>query len=199
VVANFQKLAIGFALLCLTIAAYAQNPFDAHKQFSATMVMTGSPMAGHAPQGDVKMYRLGDKTRTNIGSMGYSIIDMSQHTMYMVMGQGGMCMQMAPKMEQNPFAQQGSVVRTPAGTETVDGHSCKVENVTVTPQNGTPAKMKVWLADDLQGFPVKVQIETSRGPVTVMYKDVSFDAPPASLFTHPDNCRQMPNMPGGSQ
>lgn len=155
-------------------------------------------MPPHAAQGQMKIYRLGDKMRTDIGSTGYSVTDLSQHTVYMVMGHG-MCMQMAPRGQQNPFAEQGSVERTPAGTDTVDGHSCKVENVTVTPQNGTPTKMKVWEANDLQGFPVKVQMETSRGPVTVMYKDVSFDAPAASLFTHPDNCRQMPSMPGGPQ
>lgn len=197
-VTNLRNFAFVFSLFFLGTAACAQNPFDAHKQFSATMVMTGSAMGPHAPQGDMKIYRSGDKMRTNIGTMGYSVIDMSQHTMYMVMAQG-MCMQMTPRSQQNPFAEQGSVERTPAGTDTVDGHSCKVENVTVTPQNGTPTKMKVWEADDLRGFPVKVEIESSRGPITVTYKDVSFDAPAASLFTHPDNCRQMPSTPGGPQ
>jgi hypothetical protein len=196
VAVNLRKFAFALSVIYLTVAAYGQSPFDAHKQFSATMVTTGSSMGSHAPQGDMKIYRLGDKIRTNVGSMGYSVIDMSEHTMYMVMGQG-MCMQMAPKTEQNPFAQRGSVERTPAGTDTVDGHSCKVEDVTVTSQNGTKTKMKVWEANDLQSFPVKVQVETTRGPITVMYKDVRFDAPAASLFAHPDNCRQMPSMPGG--
>ena len=193
-----RKLPFALVVVGLASAACAQNPFDAHKQFSATMVMTGSSMGSHAPQGDMKVYRLGDQMRTNIGSMAYSITDLSQHTMYMVMGQG-MCMQMTPKGQQNPFAEQGSVERTPVGTDVVDGHTCKVENVIVTPQNGMPTKMKVWEATDLQGFPVKVEVESSKGPVTVMYKDVSFDAPAASLFTHPDNCRQMPTMPGGPQ
>lgn len=197
--AKLRSYAFGFAFTLLAIAGFAQNPFDAHKQFSATIVVSGSAMGTHAPQGDMKVYRLGDKMRTNIGNMGYSITDLSQHTMFMVMGQG-MCMQMPPKGQQNPFAEgQGSVERTPAGTDVVDGHTCKVENVTVTPQNGTPVKMKIWEAEDLQGFPVKVETQTSRGPVTVLYKDVSLDAPAASLFTHPDNCRQMPSMPGGAQ
>lgn len=197
---DFHKFTLGFIFVCTGIIAFAQNPFETHKQFSATMVMTGAAMGPHAPQGDMKIYRLGDKMRTNIGSMGYSITDLSQHTMYMVMGQG-MCMQMpiTPKAQPNPFSEQGSVERTPAGTDTVDGHSCKVENVTVTSQNGTQTKMKVWEADDLQGFPVKVEIQSSKGPITVTYKDVSFDAPAASLFTHPENCRQMPNMQAGPQ
>jgi hypothetical protein len=52
--------------------------------------------------------------------------------------------------------------------------------------------MKVWEAEDLKGFPIKVEIESSRGPMAVKYKDVSFSEPPASLFTHPENCRQVP-------
>jgi len=77
----------------------------------------------------------------------------------------------------------------------VDGHPCKVENLTVTQQNGQPTKMKVWEAQDLKGFPIKIESQTSRGPVTIEYKDISFSEPEASLFTHPDNCRQMPTMP----
>jgi hypothetical protein len=198
VVTNLRNFTSVLSLLVLGIAAYAQNPFDTHKQFSATMVMTGSAAGSHAPQGDLKIYRLGDKIRTSMGNMGYSVMDMGQHTMYMVMAQG-MCIQMAPHAQQDPFTQQGSVERTPAGTDTVDGHACKVENVTITGKNGTVTKMKVWEAEDLQEFPVKVQVETGRGPTTVIYKDISFDAPAASLFTPPDNCRQMPSAPGGPQ
>jgi outer membrane lipoprotein-sorting protein len=195
---NRRNFTLALSLCFLGIAAYAQNPFDTHKQFSATMVMTESTMGSHAPQGDMKIYRLGDKFRTNMGNTGYSVIDMGEHTMFMVMGQG-MCMQMAPRGDQNPFTQQGSVERTPAGTDTVDGHACKVENVTITGKNGTTTKMKIWEAEDLQQFPVKVQVETSRGPMTMIYKDISFDAPAASLFTPPGNCRQMPSAPGGPQ
>jgi hypothetical protein len=116
----------------------------------------------------------------------------------MVMG-NGMCMQMSHATQQNPFseAQDATIDRSPAGTDTVDGHSCKVENLTVTPHNGQPTKMKVWEAEDLKGFPVKVEMQSSRGPITIQYKDVSFSEPEASLFTHPDNCQQMPTMPGG--
>ncbi len=198
--AYFPKFASGVALVCLAIAAHAQNPFDAHKQFSATLVISGAPMGGHGPN-EMKIYRSGDKMRTSIpGGMGYIIADMGRHVNYMVMS-NDMCMESTTQRQQNPFAeaQGGSVERTPAGSDTVDGHPCKVENVTVTPQNGTPRKMKVWLAEDLREFPVKVESESSKGPVTILYKDVSFDQPAASLFAHPADCRQMPGMPGGPQ
>ena len=198
---NGRSLAWVAIVLCLALTAQAQqNPFEGNKQFSATVVTSGMPTRGPAGQGEMKIYRSGDKMRTNMpGGAGYMIMDLSQHISYMVMS-AGMCMQMPSSGQQpNPFSQaQGATVeRSPAGTDTVDGHACKVENLTVTPQNGQPTKMKVWEADDLKGFPVKVEMQSSRGPITVQYKDVSLSEPDPSLFTHPDNCRQMPAMPGG--
>ena len=197
---NCKSWSGSFVLLfiCLASFAQAQNPFDTQKQFSATVVMSGMPAQLKQGQTDMKIYRSGDKIRSSMpGGMGYIIMDMTQHTNYMVMN--GMCMQMTPQGQQNPFsqAQNASIERSPAGTDTVDGHACKVENLTVTPQNGQPAKMKVWEAEDLKGFPIKVEIESSRGPITIQYKDVSFDQPDASLFAHPDNCRAMPTGMAG--
>jgi hypothetical protein len=187
-------------VLCLALTAQAQNPFESNRQFSATVVMSGMPTHGPAGQGDMKIYRSGDKMRMSMpGGAGYMVMDLSQHTSYMVMS-AGMCMQMPSSGQQpNPFSQaQGATVeRSSAGTDTVDGHACKVENLTVTPRNGQPTRMKVWEAEDLKGFPVKVEMQSSHGPITMQYKDVSLSEPDPSLFTHPDNCRQMPVMPGG--
>lgn len=197
---NIRNAVCMLAVLILAVAVEAQNPFEAQKQFSATVVISGMPAGGPMGQGDMKIYRSGDKMRTTMGAMGYMVVDLAEHTNYMVMG-NGMCMQMSATRQQNPFAQASgaTIDRSPAGTDTVDGHSCKVENLTVTPQSGKPAKMKVWEADDLKGFPIKIEIQSDRGPITVQYKDISFDTPPASMFTHPDNCRAMGAMPGGPQ
>ena len=122
----------------------------------------------------MKIYRSGDQMRTNLpGGAGYTIMSLSQHMTYMVMGDGT-CMQMAPRGQQNPFAesQNATVERSPAGTDTVDGGACKVENLTVTSRDGKATKMKVWEAEDLKGFPVNVEIQSSRGPITAEYKDV---------------------------
>jgi outer membrane lipoprotein-sorting protein len=193
---TFSKL--GFLVLCWSIAALAQNPFENAKQFSATIVVSAAAMETHGAQGSMKVYKSGDKMRTEVpGGRGYVITELSQHTSYMVMN--AMCMQMKSQPQQNPFAQasDASVERSSAGTDTVDGHACKVENLMVTPHNGKPTKMKVWEAEDLKGFPVKVETQTDKGPVTIEYKDISFDAPAASLFAHPENCQQMPTMSGG--
>jgi hypothetical protein len=192
------KLACGVLALCLATAARADNPFEAYRQFSAVVVMSPMPaMPTRGSQGDMKIYRSGDRIRTDLPGGNYLIADLSQHTNYMVMA--GMCMQLPAARQQDPFAQAhgATVERSPAGTDTVDGHVCKVENLTVTPQDGQPSKMKVWEAQDLKDFPIKIEVQTSRGPVTVEYKNVSFGDPDASLFVH-DNCRQMPAMPGAA-
>jgi outer membrane lipoprotein-sorting protein len=194
-----STIVVGLVIAGLASAAQAQNPFETQKQFSATVVISGMPAGGPMTQGDMKIYRSGDKMRMTMGQMGYVVMDLTPHTNYMVMG-SGMCMQMPATRQQNPFAQASgaTIDRSPAGTDTVDGHSCKVENLTVTGQSGKVVKMKAWEADDLKGFPIKVEVQTDKGPVTLQYKDISFDAPPASMFTHPDNCRAMGAM-GGMQ
>lgn len=205
IMCKHRKMGMGLMLLSavflgLTAATQAQNPFENARQFSATMVVSGATAKTGPGQGDMKIYRSGDKMRMNLGGgAGYMIVDLTQHTNYMVMG-AGMCMQMtAPAQQHNPFAEtQGATIeRSAAGSDTVDGHPCKVENLTVTPQKGEPAKMKVWEAEDLKGFPVKTEMQSSRGPITILYKDVSFAEPEPSLFVHPENCRAMPTMPGG--
>src|ERR1700678_131063 len=182
-----NTLASGLVMLCVALTARAQNPFDAVKSFSATYVMSGTPANSQGGQIQTKMYRSGGKLRTDLpGGAGYSIIDTSERTSYMVLG-SGMCMQMSAKEQQNPFAQPP------------DG---KVENVTVTqhsgPHAGQTTTMKVWEAQDLHGFPIKMEMQTARGLITMEYRDVSLSEPDASLFVHPDTCRQLPNFPGMS-
>lgn len=197
-------VATGLMMACTAMGVRAQNPFESVKSFSATFVISGLPVKASGARSEAKIYRSGTKIRTTLpGGAGYTLIDMTEHTAYMVMG-GGMCMQMAAQGQENPFAQapDTTVERSSAGTETVDGHACNVENLTVTPQTGPragqPTKMKVWEAQDLRGFPIKVETQSTHGPITIAYKDVSLAEPDAALFTHPQNCRQMPGMPGGS-
>jgi hypothetical protein len=189
------------SLSFLAAPALAQNqgPF-AFTQFSATtsMVVKGQTVTS-------KIARSGNKMRMEMpGSNGkrYTVYLIDQHKAYMVMGPN-MCMETPPmgNIASNPLATspQGSVDVKQLGTATVNGHPTKIEQVTVTPSGGQPTTMKVWAATDLQGFPVRTEISTPRGLVTTDYTDVSLSAPPDSLFAVPDNCRQMPTMPGGRQ
>lgn len=82
--------------------------------------------------------------------------------------------------------------------ETVDGHLCKIENVTFTPRDGGPlvVKMKLWEAKDLQGFPIKIVVDTGmRHPITSTYTNINLTPPDPKLFQHPTKCTMGP-QPG---
>jgi hypothetical protein len=82
--------------------------------------------------------------------------------------------------------------------ETVDGHVCRIENVTFTPNDERPIiiKMKLWEAEDLEGFPIKIDVDAGGGrKFNLTYTDVSLKAPDPKLFQHPAKCEQGP-QPG---
>lgn len=90
--------------------------------------------------------------------------------------------------------QGAKVERTPAGTDVVDGHKCKVEDVVVTRADGAVVKSKVWEAEDFKGVPVKIISEAkpdpNRPPIKdlALYGDFKFEKVDPALLTPPDNC-----------
>ena len=86
------------------------------------------------------------------------------------------------------------VKRTPAGTEVVEGHTCKVENVVVTKADGRTIESKVWEAEDLKGVPVKIESQLPHGALTAVYRDIVLGTPDKTLFTPPDKCTPFEKM-----
>jgi hypothetical protein len=100
------------------------------------------------------------------------------------------------KMVPHPleFLQGAKVKRTPVGTETVEGHSCKVENVVVTRADGKTIESKVWEADDLNGVPVKIEAKTELGKFMAVYRDIVLATQDKALFIPPDKCTPYEKM-----
>ncbi len=100
----------------------------------------------------------------------------------------------------SPFEmlQGAKVERTPAGTDIVDGHKTKVEDVVVTRADGKVMRSKVWEADDFQGVPIKIvsdidppaNAEPNAKPIRIaaLYGDIKFEKVDPALLTPPDNC-----------
>lgn len=86
------------------------------------------------------------------------------------------------------------VERTPAGTEVVEGHSCKVENVVVTRPDGKIIHAKVWEAEDLKGVPVKVETQMTEDKLSALYRDIVLGTPDKALFTPPEKCTPFEKM-----
>jgi hypothetical protein len=91
------------------------------------------------------------------------------------------------------------VERTPAGTDVVDGHKTKVEDVVVTRADGKTMQSKVWESDDFNGVPIKIISEVTPDPkarpdaepvkIGALYGDIKFEKVDPTLLTPPDNCR----------
>jgi hypothetical protein len=87
------------------------------------------------------------------------------------------------------------VKRTPAGTELIDGHTCKVESVVVTRPEGKTIESKVWEAEDLKGVPVKIESKLpGGGKLTAIYRDIVLGTPDKALVTPPDKCTPFEKM-----
>lgn len=78
-----------------------------------------------------------------------------------------------------------TVESAPAGKETVQGHECVKDNVTLTDKNGNKHEFTVWDAADLNNFPVQIEMNEQGRQLLMVFKDVSLKKPDASLFLPP--------------
>ena len=83
---------------------------------------------------------------------------------------------------------------TELGKETLDGHDCVKNRVTVTDKEGTKHESLVWNATDLKNFPVKIVTGEPGHEGTMLFKQITFDKPAASSFEAPADFTKYDNM-----
>jgi hypothetical protein len=170
-------------------------PFDNFPQFSAIMV--GSVLVGDSQQAHI--YRSGNLLRTQSAEgIGYFITDLTTFDTY-GLSMTGCIHDTHPYMRSFPFSaarKDRKVERVAGGTETVDGHVCRIEDVTIS-SGGliNPMQLRFWEAEDLNGFPIKVAL--LKGPhAVIQYKDVVVGPQDPTLFIHPNTCKtSLPQPP----
>jgi hypothetical protein len=180
-------------------SATSQYPFDKFTEFSAVMV--GSRMEVGEGTAEAHIYRSGMLMRMEgPEGHGYFLTDLSTRETYGI--SAGPCMHDThPYFRAAPFAagRPGlTVERVPVGKETRDGHSCQIEDVTVSSEKpGAPAlKMRVWEADDLEGFPIRIELPLPAGKhAALRYKNVKLGPQDPTLFIHPSSCKSLPAIP----
>jgi hypothetical protein len=161
-------------------------PFDRFPEFSAIMV--GSILTGDEREGHI--YRLGNLVRTEGGEgLGYFLTDLTKIESYSLTKMG--CTKDThPYFRAFPFTaprKTRTMTHVAVGTETIDGHVCKIEEFTFSGGDLTqPMRVKFWEAEDMNGFPIKVTAPTA--PATILYKDVVVGPLDHSLFIRPDKC-----------
>lgn len=152
--------------------------------------MVGSVMVGDSQEAHI--YRSGKMLRTqSTEGLGYYLTDLDTLNAYGLSLTG--CMHDThPYMRAFPLTavrKDRKIERVAGGKETVDGHVCQVEDVTISSGGLTnPLQLRFWEAEDLHGFPIKVAIV--KGPHAVIrYKDVVVGPQDPTLFIHPNSCK----------
>jgi hypothetical protein len=174
-----------------------QNPFEAVREFSATM---SGGLIG--PPSDGKIYRSGDLMRVDLPTE-YMVTDLATNATFAVIYSTGFCLEGSVQAGRTfPFslARNAKVVQSEQGQERVDNHPTTIEEVTITPEGRSDLKLTVWEAKDLQGFPVKMR-RAATGVVgskdrEVLYTDVHLGPPDPALFLKPTDCGEAPKAPG---
>ena len=151
--------------------------------------MTGGPVPGTADE--IHIYRSGDKLRMEGPGKSYLIQDLSKEKDTRAISKL-QCLQMSgPFIRSFPFFMSGpgnKYDHVALGQETVDGHPTEIEEVTITfapARKHVPLKLKLWEAQDLEGFPIKIETQSHR---IIEYRKVDFGEIDPTLFIAPNDC-----------
>lgn len=174
-------------------ATSSEDPLQRFPNFSALMVGTVLPRderEGH-------IYRSGNTLRMEgMENRGYFITELTTFDTFGLSSMGCASMKQ-PYLRSFPFVLSGhghKMERVAAGKETVEGHVCQIEEVTYSGGLPQPWKLKFWEAEDLHGFPIKIEARSgSNGlPATILYKDVVLGPQDPTLFIYPKDCAELP-------
>lgn len=83
---------------------------------------------------------------------------------------------------------------TQLGKETVDGHPCVKNKITMTTDDGQTHEMVTWNASDLKDFPIKTEMHADGATITYHFRDIKMSAPDASLFDPPSDYKKYGSM-----
>lgn len=86
------------------------------------------------------------------------------------------------------------IEKTSLGKETVGGHPCEKNKVTITSDTGEKHVVLVWNALDLKSFPVQMQIDEDGSTIVMKYTDIHVEKPDAKLFEPPAGFTKYSNM-----
>ena len=79
----------------------------------------------------------------------------------------------------------GDLTTAALGKETVAGHPCVKNKVTMTAGDKQTQEFTVWNATDLKDFPVQIQTAAKEGSLLMRYSNIKFVKPDAAQFEPP--------------
>ena len=80
------------------------------------------------------------------------------------------------------------------GRETLDGHACVKNKVTIAPAKGEPQTYTTWNANDLKGFPIQTLTRQGVNTVITRYTSVRLGSPDAKQFEPPAGLQEFKGL-----
>jgi outer membrane lipoprotein-sorting protein len=125
---------------------------------------------------------------------GVALVLMPEMKMYMEIPAGGQ-QDMAPP---TPEEMENMAEKKYLGQEKVNGYKCK--KYLFTPRDPSVGTTTMWISNKLN-FPIKTEMKSSSGPMSMEYKNIQEKEIPDSLFKIPAGYQKMsmpmmPKMPG---
>jgi hypothetical protein len=181
------------SLPAATASTTNQSPLDEFQNFSA--IVNGGPLPGMNV--DRYIYRSANMMRMqgDADVPNYFVTDLSKRESRAIEANG--CMKLdSPYTRSFPFfLSQANVTfeHIPIGEEKVDGHPCRVEDIKVhDPKNPVLVHIRLYEAEDLQGFPIKIENRREHAYAWVLHhKNVKIEPQDPSLFIFPEHCQTM--------
>ncbi len=164
-------------------------PLDKFQNFSA--IAHGGPVPG--TEADVHFYRAGNLVRTEGVNPrpNYYVTDLTK--LHSTSVNAHTCLQVsAPNVRSFPFflpVPGNKYEITPVGEDTVDGHHVHVEDLTIHRPKLDELHYRLYEADDLQSFPIKIEnVKKQAWHWTIHYRNVRLESQDRSLFIVPEKC-----------
>jgi hypothetical protein len=182
------KVAVVLTLVLPAAGAAGQDVWDLPDSFSATQISQAPPTSPQTPPW--KIYKSGENFRTENAPGQTTIYIPGSKKVYNSFQNGAICMELPmdkAMIVRSPLQQEPGtkIEKHPVGTEVFEGHSCTVEDVVLTSADGKTLHAKVWEANDLKGFPVKIE---APGSPTFIFRDIVLATPDPALFQPPGKC-----------
>jgi hypothetical protein len=153
------------------------------------MDMASTKGAGMSPQAVAQMKQMGMDRTVNIYRG-------DKKLMYLVYpGLKSYCAITPSGLQPSKSEQkQPKIENWPLGKETVDGHPCVKNKITVTADDGSQHEITAWQATDLNDFPIKTEMQAGNATVSTHFRDIKLSAPDASLFNPPSDYKSYASM-----
>lgn len=120
-------------------------------------------------------------------------------TVYFIFPKAGMYINLPMDKADLEAAEKSKVTTERLGEETLDGHPCVKNKVTITSADGDRQELTVWNATDLKKLPIKTIQKQGGDTITTRYSKIQFARPNAREFEPPAGSEEFKSMAAFTQ